>query len=124
VGYDESTAMNVPSSPLAVLESCDGCGACCRVVTLPPFRRPFGAPGEERWERLGRERPDLAAELLTDDRARRARGAPDYGTPCTWFDADTLRCRHYEYRPRACHEFAVGGVDCRDARRRAGVDHA
>ena len=56
------------------------------------------------------------------DEARRARGAPDYGSPCLWFDAGSGRCRHYEYRPRACDEFELGGRDCRDARRRAGVD--
>jgi Fe-S-cluster containining protein len=114
--------MNAPFSSLRVIDSCDGCGACCRVVTHPPFRTDFGTAGEDAWERLRWERPDLLAELIAEERARRASGRPDYGTPCTWYDAETGRCRHYDYRPRACREFAVGGVDCLDARRRAGID--
>jgi Fe-S-cluster containining protein len=107
---------------LQVIESCDGCGACCLVVTQPPFHRVFDDDGgEEAWERLRWDRPDLVAEIRADERARRASGAPSFGTPCLWYDPQTGRCRHYEYRPRACREFEVGGSDCRDARRRAGT---
>ena len=106
---------------LPVVSTCEGCGACCRVVTSPPFRRDFSAAGEEAWERLKWDRPGLLAEILADERARRANGGPSYGTPCLWFDAGTGRCRHYDDRPRACRVFEVGGADCRDSRRRAGV---
>ena len=107
---------------LPVIESCAGCGACCEVVTLPPFRRRFDQSGEDVWERLKWDRPDLVAELLDAERARRFEGAPSYGTPCLWYDPATRRCRHYDERPGACREFELGGRDCRDARRRAGVD--
>jgi Fe-S-cluster containining protein len=113
--------MSMTSKSLPIIDSCDGCGACCRFVTSPPFYRVFDEAGEDAWERLRRERPDLLSELLADDQARRASGGPSYGTPCLWFDAATGRCRHYDSRPRACREFEVGGPDCRDARRRAGV---
>ncbi|HWE39673.1 MAG TPA: YkgJ family cysteine cluster protein [Isosphaeraceae bacterium] len=106
---------------LPMIESCEGCGACCRVVTSPPFVRVFGAAGEDTWERLRWERPDLVAEVLADERDRRAAGGPTFGTPCLWFDAGSDRCLHYDDRPRACRQFAVGGDDCRDARRRAGI---
>jgi len=106
---------------LPVIDSCDGCGACCLVVTLPPFLRVFGEAGEDTWERLRWERPDLVAEVLAAERALRAAGSPSFGSPCLWFDAATGRCRHHADRPRACRQFAVGGDDCRDARRRAGV---
>jgi Fe-S-cluster containining protein len=106
---------------LPVITSCDGCGAWCLVVTLPPFRREFDGSGEDAWQRLGWERPELRAALLAAERARREGGGPDYGTPCLWYDAATGRCRHYDYRPRACRAFEVGGIDCRDARRRAGI---
>ena len=106
---------------LHVIDSCDDCGACCRVVTLPPFRRIFDEGGEEAWERLRWDRPDLMAEILAVERARRAIGGPSFGSPCLWLDAEGGRCLHHEHRPRACREFAVGGVDCLDARRRAGV---
>jgi uncharacterized protein len=114
--------MSGSSSQFPIIESCDNCGACCLVVTRPPFYHVFHDMGEAALERLERERPDLVAELEEDDQARRAAGAPSYGTPCLWYDALARRCRHYEYRPLACHEFEVGSEDCRDARRRAGID--
>jgi Fe-S-cluster containining protein len=107
--------------PLPVIESCDGCGACCRVVTLPPFRRIFDQEGEDAWERLRWDRPDLKAEFLEAERFRKAAGEPSFGSPCLWLDLETNRCRHYDLRPRACRDFALGGEDCRGARRRAGI---
>jgi Fe-S-cluster containining protein len=101
--------------------TCDHCGACCLVVPIPPFRRHLDGSGEEAWERLRWEQPELTTELLEADRARRGAGLPDYGTPCLWYDAATRRCRHYEARPRACREFALDGPECHDARRRAGI---
>jgi Fe-S-cluster containining protein len=81
----------------------------------------FHEVGEDAWERLKADRPDLLTALLADYRARRASGRPLSGTPCVWFEAETGRCRHYEYRPLACREFELGGQDCQDARRRAGI---
>ena len=65
--------------------------------------------------------PDLLLEIVVDHRTRRADGSPLVGTPCLWYDQETRRCKHYEYRPLACREFEVGGDDCHDARRRAGM---
>lgn len=113
--------MNDNSFVLPVVDSCDACGDCCTVVCLPPFVRVFDGEGEEAWERLRWDRPDLLAELLAVERERRVTGAPTFGSPCLWFDPETRRCRYHGLRPRACREFAVGGLDCRDARRRAGV---
>ena len=72
---------------LPVIDSCDGCGACCDVVTRPPFYRVFDEFGEDAWERLKADRPDIIAEFVADHRARRAAGGPYYGTPCIWLDA-------------------------------------
>jgi Fe-S-cluster containining protein len=91
------------------------------VVTSPPFARVFDECGEEFWEQLKWDRPDLLAEILADYRERRANGGPFYGTPCLWFDPQTRRCRHYEHRPQACRVFEIGSHDCHGARRRAGV---
>ena len=113
--------MSATPRTLPVIESCDGCGACCLVVTTPPFRHDLQGDGEATWVRLEWERPELLAEIAADAEARKAAGAPSYGTPCLWFDPATRRCRHYDDRPRACRDFALGGPDCRDARRRAGV---
>ena len=49
---------------LAVIDSCDGCGACCQVVSRPPFYRVFDESGEDAWERLRADRPELVAEFL------------------------------------------------------------
>jgi Fe-S-cluster containining protein len=113
--------MNDALRNLPVIDSCDDCGACCQVVSRPPFRRSFDEGGEDAWERLKWDRPDLLAAFLADELARDATGGPYYGTPCIWFDAPKGRCLHYEYRPRAGREFEVGEQDCRDARRRACV---
>lgn len=110
--------------PLAVLNSCDGCGACCLVVGSPPFVRRFDGEGEERWEILRRDHPGLVAELIAGERALRDQGLPREGRPCVWYDPSRRGCRHYELRPRACRDFALGGIDCRDARRRAGIEAA
>lgn len=114
--------MNQPVPDRRVIDSCEGCGACCLVVTTPPFRRVFDGEGEEAWEQLRREHPDLVAEIAGHTQALRLEGRPSYGTPCLWFESATATCRHYDLRPRACREFALGGTDCRDARRRAGID--
>ncbi len=106
---------------LPVIKSCDGCGACCQVVTRPPFYQVFQENGEEAWERLRRDRPDLMAELSADYCQSQQNGGPFFGTPCLWYDPSTQRCRHYDYRPRACREFEIGSRDCLDARRRAGI---
>ncbi|WP_435010959.1 YkgJ family cysteine cluster protein [Tundrisphaera lichenicola] len=110
----------MPSLP--PLENCENCGACCLVVTLPPFRRIFNEDGEDAWERLRWERPDLLLEIIEAERDRRDDGRPMHGTPCSWYDGNTRQCRHHELRPRACREFVIGGQDCRDARRRAEMD--
>lgn len=114
--------MNPVTSALPVIESCDGCGVCCLVVTHPPYYSVFQEFGEEAWERLKRERRDLAIGIAVDYRRRHDAGEPLSGTPCLWYDPATRRCRHYEYRPLACREFEVGSEDCLDARRRAGID--
>ncbi len=80
---------------LPVIDSCEACGACCQVVTRPPFDRVFDTDGEDAWERLKADRPEILAEFLADYRASRAAGGPYFGTPCIWLDAVTLRCRHY-----------------------------
>lgn len=108
--------------PLRTLTSCEACGACCRVVTRPPFLRRTDGTGEEAWETLRRDHPERLADLNAADAARRASGLPDYGTPCLWYDPVEARCLYYDLRPNACRAFALNSTDCHDARRRAGVE--
>ena len=123
-GNRETETELMPSSVdrLVAPTSCEGCGVCCGVVTLPPFRRHLDGTGEEAWDRLRWDRPELFQALLDTERRLRETGEPAYGTPCLWYDGQTRLCRHHEWRPRACRAFEIGGLDCRDARRRAGVD--
>lgn len=104
-----------------MITSCAGCGACCLVVVAPPFVRHFDGEGEEAWERLRRDRPDLMNAIVASAHQRRERGEPSYGSPCLWYDPATQGCRHYDLRPTACRAFAVDSIDCHDARRRAGI---
>ena len=83
--------INLPNT-LPVVESCDGCGACCKVVTSPPFYRVFDEGGEDAWVRLKADLPDVLGELLADCQARQAAGGPFFGTPCIWYHAPTRRC--------------------------------
>jgi Fe-S-cluster containining protein len=41
--------------------------------------------------------------------------------PCFWFDDNTQRCKHYEYRPVICREFEVGSTSCLVYRDSAGL---
>ncbi|MDX2035330.1 MAG: YkgJ family cysteine cluster protein [Isosphaeraceae bacterium] len=105
-----------------ILQSCEGCGVCCTVVGRPPFVVRLDGTGEEHWEKLRDERPDLLDALNRQARAERERGEPTFGVACSWYDPIMRNCRHHELRPRACRDFEIGGIDCLDARRRAGID--
>jgi Fe-S-cluster containining protein len=94
---------------LPVLRTCDGCGACCRTVSVPPFRidpdvnEPVlkGVPQTLIDEFL----PAWRVRLHVSD------------SPCLWFDEQSLRCRHYELRPDACREFEINSPSCEAVRR-------
>jgi Fe-S-cluster containining protein len=94
--------------PLPVL-NCDGCGVCCRGQEALPVGWYLGSLASAA------ERAALPRELLVELEAMRdrfnAEGWPA-DAPCVWYDGETKRCRHHEYRPEICREFAVGGEDC------------
>jgi Fe-S-cluster containining protein len=87
--------------------TCDGCGACCRNVTLPPF---LDTDSDDR-QRLR----DAPIEALAAIEHRRELLAVDDrwdNEPCCWLDVETQRCRFYSSRPTVCREFELGGDDC------------
>jgi Fe-S-cluster containining protein len=101
-------------------DPCRGCGACCLHLGWPPFLQRFaGWKGEPAWNRLVKERPDLADEIVRLSKAATHNG--DHG-PCVWFDAETRRCRHYERRPRICRDFEPGEEDCLRFRKEYEID--
>lgn len=93
--------------PLPLIESCDGCGACCEHVGYPPV---LAIQGEPDWEAIIGAGLDEEVLRAIDER----RG--DRGLPCIWYDEQTHRCRHHDLRPSICREFEMGGEDCRRLR--------
>jgi Fe-S-cluster containining protein len=89
---------------LPVIESCDGCSACCRRTPIPPFQ-----PGEE----VAR---DIPLEWLTPVQARIAADQQFDLLPCVWLDQLTHRCVHYDARPQACRDFQINSDLCRLSR--------
>jgi Fe-S-cluster containining protein len=115
---------------LAVVSLCDGCGKCCEHIGMPPFEvrnpdlgpdprqelTPVRAPlwvsvaDAETFDRMPRElRAEHAAALLA------LKDNPT-GRPCLWQDAETKRCRHYEFRPAVCRVFEPGDDGCNKVR--------
>ena len=80
--------------------------------------RPVFSEGLER--ACSRMPPDLAKELW--DYVEALGDSDDYGQPCIWLDMETRRCRYYEYRPKVCREFEVGGRGCQLSRKEQGFD--
>jgi Fe-S-cluster containining protein len=105
-----------PAVILPVIESCDGCGACCFEQASPPgYLYILVNPGDysgsefaedaERLKHLPTE-ARLALDKYRDDLlAGRSRG----DGACIWLDPITRKCRHYEHRPSICRDELVRG---------------
>jgi Fe-S-cluster containining protein len=68
---------------------------------------------------------ELRSELLTyfaDVRSGKIKDRSVLEMPCLWYDAETRRCKHYQYRPSVCREFEVGGEGCHGHRLAAGLE--
>jgi uncharacterized protein len=123
---------NMGKVALPVIDSCEGCGACCTYVGSPPGYALFCPPPGRRLLDWTKGTPDHALWLAMPRRLRAelrayyarclAEGDGRDGEPCVWFDEDTRRCKHHEHRPSVCREFEVGGEDCRRVRDELGVD--
>jgi Fe-S-cluster containining protein len=75
----------------------------------PPFAGVNGvAPGHDiYWDAL----PESLKLEIVDFRTNIRPNTPG-DQPCIWLDLATKRCRHYDYRPRLCRDFELGGEDC------------
>lgn len=92
---------------------CDSCGACCREQESPPGYVAILAgidwPDQDDVGRVRSMPVELRAELrryMLDDCRH------DRSPACLWYDAETRRCRHYEWRPSTCREFAADSPEC------------
>ena len=74
-------------------ESCEGCGACCMYVGVPPF-------SEE--ELRGLDMKTLGEIRFNDDRE---------WCPCIWLDGNK-KCSRYDERPKTCRDFERGSSAC------------
>jgi Fe-S-cluster containining protein len=90
--------------------NCDNCGACCQYMGAVPtsllarvgFIPIDGCKPLPEW---------LETELRADlEWVKRTKRSDD--EPCIWFDHETGRCKHYEFRPVCCRDFELGGEDC------------
>lgn len=117
---------------LTTVGACEGCGACCAHIGLPPFEVPnpdLGPLPAVRPVRFDNDQ-SLAQDVLDTElflampaalRAEHAAAVAALdrdpsGTPCAWLDPATRRCRHYEWRPAACRDWVPGGEGCNAAR--------
>ena len=108
---------------LPIVQSCDGCGACCFEQQSPPgyvmlLNSDEAMASDECKEDAGRVR-NLPAEAIRELRdyikkVLSGEEAPD--SVCLWLDRQSLLCRYHHLRPSICREFEVGSDECLDWR--------
>ena len=84
--------------------TCEGCGACCMHIGIPPFGEWNGDTEDPEFDALPEE---LRQEIL--DRTEEESWA---FKQCLWFDRETRRCKHYDLRPLICVAFEPGNPVC------------
>ncbi|WP_145197656.1 YkgJ family cysteine cluster protein [Thalassoglobus polymorphus] len=98
---------------LPIIESCEGCGACCMQTPVPPFVVIDG----QHEAKLRNVPEGLIAEIMPSWEIR----FNLQENPCMWFDPETLACQHYEHRPQACRDFEINCSSCHSIRDRCGI---
>lgn len=105
---------------LPVIESCEGCGACCREQCSPPgyvmmlAHGTGGYPDPEDIERFKNLPEEVMATIVEHlEKLRSGERGRNGDTPCIWFDKQKRQCRHYEHRPNICRGLEVGSDGCR-----------
>ena len=110
------------TTELPVIQSCDGCGACCMEQSSPPgyvaiLARPdedfADSPFSEDAERLRRMPMKIKATLLRymHELLKSSRRGETW---CIWLDPMTRKCAHYAWRPDICRDAVeIGDAGCR-----------
>src|SRR5829696_6261950 len=96
-----SDAADYLDLPMISEETCNGCGACCMQIGIPPFASYDNGDFEFR-ALPGHLKREIRAQL---DRKLEPAAAPIFQNavkPCIWLSLETLRCLHYENRPFFC----------------------
>lgn len=97
---------------LPVVQSCDGCGACCLEQESPPgylwiLIHGFdidGNPNSEDVKRFNAMPPESLAEFHAYAQRMRDQGEHPNDSICIWFDEQKRQCKHYDLRPSICRE--------------------
>ena len=92
------------TTDLPIIESCDGCGACCMQSAVPPYIVIDG-----QHEALLNDVPTALVEEIMPFWEIRFQ-FPERS--CMWFDEAKKGCKHYEYRPQACRNFEINSSSC------------
>lgn len=103
-------------------ESCEGCGLCCEGIGSPVL---LYASGQQTVEPHPFRPPGLPRELIDKIDAHflgLARGQEPQER-CLWFNPETHRCNHYEWRPQVCRDYELGGRACLALRRPFVIEH-
>lgn len=104
---------------LKILESCEGCGACCLSQESPPGYLMIMSLGDD----MAMTDDDLKrfhampVEAMQELREYRLRLMNGQGHPnkmvCLWFDEQTRKCKHYDLRPDVCRtEVVLNDASC------------
>ena len=106
--------MSRQKTKLPVINDCEGCGLCCLHMGYPTYMDPADKSFDAvYWNAMP---DDVKQELLDYIASYKKPADDDLDGPCFWFDMETRRCKHHEYRPRVCRDFEVGSKGCRDWR--------
>ena len=89
------------------------------LVGSPPFL-------SDEWVSVRLRIPENLRDELDRHRADGLRNIQKTHTtgedPCIWLDLKTRKCMHYDLRPIVCRSFEIGEKDCREHRKRVGID--
>lgn len=120
----EQSPIALMSGNLPILESCDGCAACCLLQGAPPdyvalrlnphFADDPSFAADVQWLA---NLPDVARRLLDDYLTASTAGRIPRDGPCVWLDPDRPGCRFYDFRPSTCRVFERSSPGCHYYRR-------
>lgn len=102
--------------PVIGVPTCEGCGLCCQGIGSPVLLYASRPGWGETHPYRPRDLPDELRQEIDEHFSGLVRGEEPQ-TACLWYDPDTRRCRHYEFRPQVCRDYELGGRACLSRRR-------
>ena len=85
-------------------------------IAVDPRRREDllrGREGEKWWFLLPENLRDELDEFIANYQHKDySDDVESFDDPCFWFDMETRRCLHHQYRPNVCRDFETGSQQC------------